>query len=444
MWLTLYILILTLFHHDSFLSKSSSHLCVSTLQLDTKNQMCFAKTKTLQSLRDAHEKNTVSSDLGFNWDDTCDYLSYDTLETLRTDQKDLRVLHLNIRGLKEKQTELNNLLSRLNSPEIIILNETWLKEGDAKLINIPRYKYEGVPRINKKGGGVGFLIRSDLQYRSRHDLDSNERNPSCEQCYIEIKNNIDNVVVGSMYRPPNTNINDFLEIFKYQMNKINNMKCECIIGLDHNLDLLKQSRHPKTQEFLECILDQNLLPTITKPTRISKTSATLIDNILISKKLQPQFDSMIIIDGLSDHLPCLVVLRNFQQTNNENFIIKRTINNKVIEKIKAELSHVDWDHLLNNKSASDSFKAFHTELTLSINKHAPERLIKERPKKTNTPWMTPGLKHSILKSKKLYEKALLDPLCLPKYEDYMTLLRKCKRRLKLTYYQNKCLEFKTN
>ena len=26
----------------------------------------------------------------------------------------------------------------------------------------------------------------------------------------------------------------------------------------------------------------------------------------------------------------------------------------------------------------------------------------------------------------------------------MTLLRKCKRRLKLTYYQNKCVEFKKN
>ena len=106
-----------------------------------------------------------------------------------------------------------------------------------------------------------------------------------------------------------------------------------------------------------------------------------------------------------------------------------------------DLSHVDWNHLLNDKSASDSFKAFHNEIMLSINKHAPERLIKERPKKINTPWMTPGLKHSILKSKKLYEKALLDPTCLPKYKDYMTLLRKCKRRLKLTYYQNKCMEF---
>ena len=85
--------------------------------------MCFAKTKTLQSLREAHENNIVSTDLGFNWDDTCDYLSYDSLETIQTDQKDLRVLHLNIRGLKGKQPELNNLLVRLNSPEIIILNE---------------------------------------------------------------------------------------------------------------------------------------------------------------------------------------------------------------------------------------------------------------------------------------------------------------------------------
>ena len=94
--------------------------------------MCFAKTKTLQSLREAHGNNIVSTDLGLNWDDTCDYLSYDSLETLQTNQKDLRVLHLNIRGLKGKQIELNNLLVWLNSPEIIILNETWLKEGDIK------------------------------------------------------------------------------------------------------------------------------------------------------------------------------------------------------------------------------------------------------------------------------------------------------------------------
>ena len=102
---------------------------------------------------------------------------------------------------------------------------------------------------------------------------------------------------------------------------------------------------------------------------------------------------------------------------------------------------MDWNYLLNDRPASDLFKAFHNEIMSSVNKHALEKLVKERPKKTNTPWMTSGLKHSILKSKKLYEKALVDPAYLPIYKDYMTLLRKCKRRLKLTYYQNKCVEF---
>ena len=135
------------------------------------------------------------------------------------------------------------------------------------------------------------------------------------------------MLVGSMHRPPNTSINDFLEMFNSQMNKINATKSECILGLDHNLDLLKQSIHPKTQEFLEYILDQNLLPAITKPTRISKTSATLIDNILLSKKLQLEYEGLIIIDDLSDHLLCLVSLKNFQQIESTNLVMKRIINN---------------------------------------------------------------------------------------------------------------------
>ena len=150
-----------------------------------------------------------------------------------------------------------------------------------------------------------------------------------------------------MYRQLNTSINDFIETFNNQMNKINATKSECIIGLDHNLDLLKQSIHPKTQDFIECILNHNLLPAITKPTRISKTSATLINNILLSKKLQPEYESLIIIDDLSDHLPCLV--RNFQQVKSTNLVMKRIFNNKAINNIKEDLLHVDWNQMLNDK-----------------------------------------------------------------------------------------------
>ena len=61
---------------------------------------------------------------------------------------------------------------------------------------------------------------------------------------------------------------------------------EIIIGLDHNLDLLKSHLSQPTNEFMELNLDRELIPCITKPTRITNNSATLIDNILISRSLQ--------------------------------------------------------------------------------------------------------------------------------------------------------------
>ena len=120
--------------------------------------MCFAKTKTLKSLRNSKNKNNhLDTDLGFNYDDSCDYLTQDLLDTIQSNEHDLKILHLNIRGLKGKLFALSSLLNKRKSPEIIILNETWLKEDDNKRINIPNYKYEGIPRKNRKGG-VGFLI----------------------------------------------------------------------------------------------------------------------------------------------------------------------------------------------------------------------------------------------------------------------------------------------
>ena len=80
----------------------------------------------------------------------------------------------------------------------------------------------------------------------------------------------------------------------------------------------------------------------------------------------------------------------------------------------------------------------------ALTKHAPEKLVREKPRNLKSPWMSTGLKQSLLKSKKLYEQALIDPQKLPKYKNYMTILRRCKRKLKLTYYQNKCVKFKKN
>ena len=65
----------------------------------------------------------------------------------------------------------------------------------------------------------------------------------------------------------------------------------------------------KTEEFLELLINRELFPTITRPTRITKSSATLIDNIFVSTNLHKNFDSAILINDMPDHMPVLTLLR---------------------------------------------------------------------------------------------------------------------------------------
>ena len=60
------------------------------------------------------------------------------------------------------------------------------------------------------------------------------------------------------------------------------------------------------------MLVNDSLPVITKPTRITKTTATLLDNLIISQKLQTTFECGIIVDDISDHLPCYLKLSNIK------------------------------------------------------------------------------------------------------------------------------------
>ena len=75
--------------------------------------------------------------------------------------------------------------------------------------------------------------------------------------------------------------------------------------MDHNLDLLKHQKYSEMQCFLEINLEVNLLPTIRKPTCVTTSSATLIDNIFARTSTPESIKSGVIIDNTSDHFPII-------------------------------------------------------------------------------------------------------------------------------------------
>ena len=218
--------------------------------------------------------------------------------------------------------------------------------------------------------------------------------------------------------------------------------------MDHNLDFLRSSWHMDTQKFIELNLDSNLLPCITRPTCITKSTATLIDNVLISKNLQGKQDSKIIITDISDHLPSAVTINgNFLEKKQKIEIRSRKITDKTIQAITDVLAGHDWENDLCNEEVNSNFKRFHERLLSTLNKLAPKRRIKLSYKQSKRePWISPSLLKCSTKQHKYYKQAIKnkDDLHWDKYKAYKKIFDKIKRYVKIDYYQNKCVEFRNN
>ena len=379
--------------------------------------------------------------------DNCDYLDVSDVNSLRHTDKDLLILQLNIRGLLSKQDLLKQLLTEFKVlPDIVLLCETWLKKDTAGKLDMPNYKCYHKHRIDRLCGGVSVLVKQKLRLREQSDLVVATN--LFEYNVVELKMNTNNILIVSGYRPPNSNTRKFMQEYKTVLAKLKESKHhESIVGMDHNFDLLKSTSNSTTSMFLNLNVDRDLTPCITKPTRVTNKTATLIDNILISTKLQYNYTPFVITDDLSDHYPSLVILNNIEKCKRDKVkITKRRIDSASIELIKTELDSVDWT-CIDDMDVKEAFKYFHTILLNSMDEHCPKREYSiSYDKIIRDPWITKGLSNSIRKQKKLYLKQLhsSDPSCTNKYKSYRNVLKKLLRRSKLDYFNNKCLEYKQN
>ena len=155
------------------------------------------------------------------FDDNCDY--EEAGEAIECEPHDLKVIHLNIRGLNSKLFELNRLIDvtfKPHRPDVVLLSETWLKQH-SPIPSIPGYKLERHDRTRRKGGGVGILISTNCNYQRRMDLEE-LNSDSFESCFIELHTGRTNTLVGSIYHPPNTSGENFTNILKATLDKRTN------------------------------------------------------------------------------------------------------------------------------------------------------------------------------------------------------------------------------
>ena len=388
-------------------------------------------------------------DLDLEYEDHCDYIGMEDLSHISTCDSTLNVTHLNIRGIIGKQSDLLKILNGYNGKTITHLatiNETWLTSQNKNRLRINGYKCISKERVGRKGGGVCILSHDSLYCTELTEINDTQYT-TFEHVCIEIKMKDRNLTVVSLYRPPNGNVTSFLDEYQTYLSHLSRLypKNRLIIGTDHNLDLLKYGCHKPTQDFLDLNIDQNILPTITRPTRFSHTTATLLDNILVSIDIVDKCDSAILTHDISDHLPCLLSIRDtISESKVTTTITSRKLTKEAIESIRKDLNMYTQEGV----GTEESFNNFHTYLLNSLDKHAPTKTNRIGKKKTiKEPWMTKGLKTSSNIKLKLYRGSLLkrdNQNVRNKYTKYRNLYQRLCRKSKMAYYKEKCIECRNN
>ena len=69
-----------------------------------------------------------------------------------------------------------------------------------------------------------------------------------------------------------------------------------------NIDFLKCNSHSQTEEYLDMLFTNNLLPIITKPKRLTDHTSTLIDHIYTNSPISQITTGILTVD-ISDHVP---------------------------------------------------------------------------------------------------------------------------------------------
>ena len=131
----------------------------------------------------------------------------------------------------------------------------------------------------KKGGGICLYVDNNSKTKSHHLKDLNTSSPNIECQWLEICYDYQrNIVAGNLYRPPNGDIDLFVDYIEQCIKTLDLGSKDLIICGDVNIDVLDKT-NTSTKKLLEFLTQIGLTNYISVPTRYSATKNRCIDHI---------------------------------------------------------------------------------------------------------------------------------------------------------------------
>ena len=301
-----------------------------------------------------------------------------------------------------KKAEITNLIEKEN-PDVLCFTETLdkrnpeLTEAEAKING-----YETFLGKNPQRGTVIYVKETLNPKRSLE----HETNDYTEHVWCSIKYNDENILIGNIYRSPNSSDNNNEKLLNLLKNKTNEKFDKIFITGDFNLPNINWQTGLSSNiyeiSFIESFNDAYLFQHIEKPTRYRQGQKSNILDLVFTRENSDIIDIEYLSPiGKSDHLT-LKLITNIDKIAMEDdtpprFDFKRCN----ITDFRRLIKETDWA-VLHKLNVEECWNLIYSKLDEGMEKFVPKVDIKSR--KKSPPWMNPFVKKSIKKKHKLFKK----------------------------------------
>ena len=203
--------------------------------------------------------------------------------------------------------------------------------------------------------------------------------------------------------------------------------------------------------FLDLLSSFGFRPLILQPTRVTASSASLIDNIFVNT-IETESLGGNITTSVSDHFSQFSVLDILKKANRARVPIKqRSFRNFSYAEVEEELGKLDWQTLLANKNCEDAFSFFYRAIEKLLDEMAPYKTLNKKEQNLlQRPWISIEILEkmhirddahkSFLKEKNSLVRANLFDIFKKKRNEVLTLIRKSKTTYFHTFFESNKLD----
>lgn len=406
-------------------------------------------TRLLKS-RGRYDLYSIDEDMKSN----CCYISESKYFSLNA-PNDLKILSINCQSLLAKVEEIKLFLSQCAHPsllpDIIALQEIWQIPVISN-VEIDGYNFIYKTRVSRQGGGIGFYIKKGIPFTKTLTCEQFFVEGYYESLAIEISHSDKDLILNNIYRPNNVSLGSgvrvtqheldekFLEYFSNHLEQLTESGKKCLFMGDTNINLFKIGSENIPLDYHNIIVSEGFFNVISKATRISEDSASLIDQIGLNFSCK-NLSAGVIVMPLSDHFPVFINLdlarsKNYAQSK---FHCKRNFSKRNVNCMKQLLIDQDWNCVYNINDANVAYDNFMSIFFTCLNEVMPLKQVKINSNNfPRCPFMTIGLLTSRKKKHELFRRFKRKPTLSNKrrFVEYRNLYNKTLRAGKKRYFED--------